>query len=332
MKNFQEAAGVDISKSTIDVFLHCAEIHQQFSNDKKGFNDLVKWVKKNSSPDIKDVLFCFEHTGVYSVPLSCFLTEKKLGFSMVPALEIKRSLGLVRGKDDKVDSKRIAEYAYLRREKIKLTKIPSKNLQKLAQLTSLRDRLVKERTGHKNSKEELESVLGKKEAKEMALVHKQLIKQLTRQVEKIEDKIMEIIKNDEVLLKHYKLATSVKGVGMIVAINVLATTNCFHSFDDPRKYCCYCGIAPFPYRSGTSIRGGTKISPLANKKMKALIDRSAMSAIKHDKELRAYYERKVKKGKMKRKVINAVRNKIVYRIFAVVKRGEPFVENYQRAA
>lgn len=332
MKNFKEAAGIDISKSTIDVTLHCAEVHEQFSNNKKGFNALVKWVKKHSSTDINEVLFCFEHTGVYSVPLSCYLNEKKIEFSMMSALEIKRSLGLVRGKDDKVDSKRIAEYAYLRKEKIKLTEIPSKNIQKLTQLTSLRDRLVKERTGHKNSKGELEYVLGKKEAKEMISVHKQLIKQLTRQIEKIEYKIMEIIKNDEVLLKHYRLTTSVKGVGMVVAINVIATTNCFHSFDDPRKYCCYCGIAPFPYQSGTSIRRGTKISPLANRKMKALIDRSAMSAIKHDKELREYYQRKVEKGKEKRKVINAVRNKIVHRIFAVVKRGEPFVENYQRAA
>jgi len=53
--------------------------------------------------------------------------------------------------------------------------------------------------------------------------------------------------------------------------------------------------------------------------MKSLLHLAAMSAIRLNNELRTYYRRKVGEGKNKMSVLNAVRNKIVHRIFAVVK-------------
>jgi transposase len=53
-----------------------------------------------------------------------------------------------------------------------------------------------------------------------------------------------------------------------------------------------------------------------------------MAAIQWNDELKQYYERKVAEGKNKMSVINAVRNKLVHRIFAVLRDDREYVENY----
>ena len=131
-----EVLGIDVSKKTIDVFLYCQGIHSEFDNSAKGFRSLLKWLKKHKV-DVDKLLICFEHTGLYSMSLSVFLNGQGLNFSIVGALEIKRSMGLVRGKNDKIDAERIAEYAYLRKQKLEPYKLPSQSILKLQKLLSL---------------------------------------------------------------------------------------------------------------------------------------------------------------------------------------------------
>lgn len=95
-----------------------------------------------------------------------------------------------------------------------------------------------------------------------------------------------------------------------------------------RKFACYSGIAPFEYRSGISIRGRTRVNPMANKKMKRYLHKASLTGIKLDEELKKYYERKVAEGKNKMSVLNAVRNKLLARVFAVVNRGFVYQKNY----
>lgn len=66
---------------------------------------------------------------------------------------------------------------------------------------------------------------------------------------------------------------------------------------------------------------------MANRRLKSLLHMGALSAIKVDPDLKAYYERKISEGKKPMSVINAVRFKLIDRIFAVTKRGEPFVKS-----
>ncbi|MEL6864006.1 MAG: transposase, partial [Bacteroidota bacterium] len=128
------------------------------------------------------------------------------------------------------------------------------------------------------------------------------------------------------LSRIFDLVTSVKGVGLIIALNMMVHSNCFKAFDSSRQFACYIGIAPFHKQSGSSLNISAKVSHLGQKKLKALITNGVMSAIQYDKELKAYYHRKVSQGKIKYKVINAVKNKLVHRVFAVVQRGTPYVE------
>lgn len=128
---FKIYVGVDISKLTIDVFIREAQAHKKFKNEIKGFDELLKWVRIYSKEPYKSILFCFEHTGLYSLPLAQFLEENNIPFSMISALEIKRSLGIARGKNDCIDSRRIADFAFRFQDKISLTKLPARDIARL---------------------------------------------------------------------------------------------------------------------------------------------------------------------------------------------------------
>lgn len=327
-----ETLGIDISKLTLDVHLHNKGNHQVFDNSTKGFKALFKWLVQSQSISVNELLICFEHTGIYALPLACFLHESKIAFTMEPAIHIKRSFGLVRGKNDKIDAKRIAEYAYMRKDKLNHYQLPAPELMQLQRLLTLRERMVKQRGGYNASYQENRRALKQKDNMLLFKSMEKVINQFNKQISSIENEITNIIGASTKLNSVYMLITSIKGVGLILGAHLLVSTHCFTSFDCSRKFACYCGIAPFPYQSGTSVKSRNKVSHFANKRMKVLLNLAAQSAVRHDPELKLYYERKIESGKSKMSTLNIVRNKIVHRVFAVVKRGTPYVELHQYAA
>jgi transposase len=136
----------------------------------------------------------------------------------------------------------------------------------------------------------------------------------------------DLIKEDETMITNYKLSKTVKGIGMVLAVQMLLHTHNYTRFESSRQFASYCGLVPYPFQSGTSIHGRNKIHPISDKKMKSLLSMSAISAIQHDKELKLYYQKRVEEGKPKMVVLNIIRNKIVSRVFATVNRGTPYVE------
>jgi transposase len=102
-------------------------------------------------------------------------------------------------------------------------------------------------------------------------------------------------------------------------------TDNFQKFSSSRQFSCYTGVVPLEHSSRTSIRGKSRVSHYANKKAKQLLNLAASVAIQH-KELKQYYQRRVAEGKSKMSTLNIVRNKLVDRMFAVVKRQTPYQE------
>jgi transposase len=327
-----DTVGIDISKLDFDVRIHSTQSYAQFENSNKGFKQLLIWVYKNSPFPSENIFFVFEHTGLYSHKLSVYLTEKEVAFALVPGLEIKRSLGLTRGKNDKVDATNIAKYAYRLRDELKPYKLPSEQIDTLKRLLSLRDRLVKQRAGFKTSLKEQKRILTKKDNRVLFTSQEKMMGYLTKQIKIIEQEMMEIVKNDEQLDEQFKLIVSIKGVGKQTALFLIAYTHGFSKFKNWRSFASYCGIAPFPNMSGTSIRGRTKVSNLANKKIKSILDLCAKSAIQSNLEMKNYYNKRVEQGKNKMSTINIVRNKLLSRIFAVVNRCSPYVDLMKYAA
>ena len=328
----KEIIGIDVSKLYLDVHLHYKGISSEFDNTVQGIGQLLAWVEKSSGFEREAVFFVFEHTGLYSYQLSELLSELGLNYTMEPGLAVRRSLGITRGKDDAIDAKKLALYGYRLRDELTPYQLADQDIQVLQSLLTLRDRMVRQRSGYKASLKEQQRVLQGDQYELLITTQKQLIVEFNRQIKQVEARIRAIIQANAKLKKLYQLITSVKGVGPQTAYHLMVCTNAFNRFTKWRPFAAYCGTAPFPYRSGSSIRGRTKVSHLANKKIKTLMDMCAKSAIQHDPQLKAYYQRKLKQGKKRMSVVNAVRNKIIARIFAVVNRQSPFVDTYKFAA
>ncbi len=323
--DIKEVIGIDVSKNFNEAHIHTNQKLIEFENNIKGFKAFEKWVLNNVKCPKNQIMFAFEHTGLYSHPLSVYFTEKRYSYIIIPGLELKRSMGITRGKDDKIDAKRIATYAYEKRSELKPYELPQEEIVQIKRLLSLREKLVKQRAGYKGTIGEFKIFLKRKDNRMLFDVHEKMIKELSKQIEKIEKNLDDIIKNDHQIKRMYKLITSIKGVGPQTALFLIVYTDKFTKFDNWRKFASYCGIAPFPNRSGISIRGRTKVSNLANKKIKSLLDLCAKTSIQHNPEMKLYYQKRVKIGKPKMSTINIIRNKILSRIFAVVQRGTPYV-------
>lgn len=320
MKNTSDVIGIDISKLKIDACHYHSSKPQTFTNEAKGFNKLIKWLK----PLIKDNYFvCFENTGYYSLALAVFLEQKQIAYCMVAPIQIKRSLGLVRGKTDQSDAYQIARYAWLHRQELEPSVLPAKLIMELSQILSLREQFVKQKVSLQNMLEAFGQGANMSSTEVIKLL-KQQVKQLLKQILKTEKAIDTLLQKTE-LKPNYKLLLSIVGVGRILAAQLIVHTKNFTSFANWRKFACYAGIAPFEHTSGTSIKGRTRVHHIADKKLKSLLNMAALSAIRHDPELKMYYKHKVEQEKNKMSVINAVRCKIVARAFAVVKRQTPYL-------
>ena len=150
---------------------------------------------------------------------------------------------------------------------------------------------------------------------------------IKRDIAGIESETERIINNDEKLSHLRKIITSVPGVGNIIGIQMIVLTNEFEVNWTAKKFASYCGIAPFERSSGTSLKRKARISYLANREIKSLLHIAAVGCIRsHKSFLGKYYARKVVEGKNKMSVINAIRNKIIQRIFACVKYNKCFEE------
>jgi transposase len=327
MKKYNYFFGVDISKKTVDItFITNEEIsHRQFTNDLEGMQLILQWLEELNIT-FEQTLFCMEATGLYCFPLTQFLTSHEIDIWIEHAIQIKKATALSRGKNDKVDSKRIAVYATKNLDRLRLWKPMPTTLQKIKHLASLRERLVETKKKLITPIKEFEDIGNNEMAKLLNKTINNSLAAIDKDLKNTEAKIIEIINDDDDLKQLYKLITSVVGIGFVTAINLLVYTNGFTVLKDARKLACYCGVAPFEYSSGSSIRGRTQVHFMANKKLKCNLHMASLSAVKLDADLKAYYERKVAEGKSKLSVLNAVKNKLLARVIAVVNKKELYVK------
>lgn len=330
MKNYVDVVGIDVSKLTIDAHIHYLSKHRVFSNSHKGYRALLLWAKKYLNE--QDYFFCFENTGLYSASLSVYLSENEIDYVEESALAINRSVGIVRGKTDKLDAAMIARYAWLHKEELTLSTAKEKDIQELGRLLATREQLVRDRAGKLSSLNEMQHLLASPSTDTCCKVLKKTIQYLTKQIEGLEQSIKNLMQKDPSFERNFKLLNTLKGVGLVLASQIIYHTGNFKRFDSWRQFSSYCGTAPFEHSSGTSIRRKSRIHHIGDRKMKTLLTLASVSAIQCDKELKQYYKKKLAEGKPKMVALNNVRNKILSRVFAVVKRGTPYVELQKFAA
>jgi len=329
---YRVIVGVDVSKKTLDfVGLVDGEklFHMQTTNNQKGIKSFYNKLSKEVDIDQDQWLTCMEHTGIYCNPLINYCIKQSEDLWIEDASKIKTFHGTSRGKNDAVDALRIADYAYSKQKKAILWVEPRQVIKNLKMLNNLRNRLIKSKKELSAPLKEEQGFEGEQLSEEHKLLLEPLLKNIKAQIKEVEKKMGQLIKADEHIKGLYKLITSVRGVGMIVAINTIIESNEFNKISCPKKMACHSGVAPFRYDSGTSVRSKSKVSHRANKRLKTLYHLAAMSAVSSKSgELKNYYERKIKEGKNKMAILNAVRNKIIHRIFACVRDNRKYEEVY----
>ncbi len=323
--------GVDVSKLTLDSKLLPAAQHRQVTNTLKGFNQWRQWIDRYKQTD-SEVLVVMEHTGLYSHLFELFLQGEGIGYVKKPAVEIKLSIGLTRGKSDRIDAGRIAQYGWMHREDLCAEKYPVAVIMQMKDLLSYRSKLVRDRSGYQvRLKEEIQTSRVRK-TDFLYTEQQKDIAYLDRKIEMVEKELFHLIKSNEGVNYNFLLLQSIKGVGRITAAYMIAVTNNFVCFTDPRKFNCYAGLAPFEHSSGKSIRAKNRVSQLANKTIKCLLRLSAFVAVRFNEELKTYYLKRVAEGKSKMSVLNIVGAKLVKTMFAVVKRQTPYIDHLPVAA
>ena len=319
----QHFVGCDVSKDTLDLALYQPKTdyrkfeHVQISNDTEGFKQLLQWLKARKIKK-NEVAIAFEHTGAYSIALAEWLHKKKITFSMLHPLDVKNACSRGRNKTDEVDAKFIADYAYTMREKLAPSGPEPKNIKHLRELRNERDLCVRCRASY------LCQIKVQTEAQTIARMHK-MADFMTVQIHQIEEEIKKIIAADETIATNYHLLISIPGIGMVNAVNTIVATGNFTRFQTSRQYAKFCSVSPMAVQSGTSVHSGNHVCKKGHNELKATLSEAARSAIIHDPQLRHYYQRKRSQGKSHGCVMNAVKFKLICRMFAVIKRQQPYV-------
>lgn len=334
MSEFNFFVGIDISKKYFDAaVLHQSNpgltMHQSFNQNEQGYKLFISWLREQGCTNNNEILICMEHTGIYINGLVEFLVSIDACMWIEMPLKIKRTIGLQRGGDDKLAAINIAQYAYRFKDKVTLWKPVNTVIERLRNLIAQRDRLITSLSRLTVPINELEQCGGNAtQIKELMSIQKTATTGLQKSIKAVEDCIDKLISNDAQICKVVNQVSSVKGIGKQTAVALFVYTRGFSMFETSKQLACYCGVVPFTKSSGSSVRYKSRVSPYANRKLKKLLHLCAMAALRFDKDLHDYYERKIAEGKNKMSIINAIRNKLLLRVFAVVRDNRNYVENF----
>jgi transposase len=326
--------GIDIGKERFHAAITIDGINfhnQEVDNTPGSIKVYFQQLKTKFNFTSKQLIVCIEHTGIYSYPLLDYLTRQSISVCLEPALRIKQSQGMQRGKTDKVDATRIAKYLFKNHHELKFWKPKREVIQRLQALLIVRERLIRAKTQFEVPVKESSQFI-KKSIRQLVIVNCQTtINAIKKDIKRVGAEISALIKQDSQLNAQVELATSVTGVGMIIAANMIVTTNEFQDITNHKKFACYSGVAPFPHQSGKSLRGKNKVSHMANKRIKTLLHLGARSAVRHSPEIKQYYNRKIAEGKPPFSVLNAVSNKLISRVFVCIRNQRMYEKIYPQA-
>ena len=330
---YQAIIGVDVSKEWLDL---CLLIQGDLvwrgrvKNDSTSIRKLLTELRQSFKLTLSQTLIVLESTGIYGMHLLEVAWGRKMPVWMEHAMHIKAANGMTRGKSDVIDAERIALYGLRYQDKIRLWTPPRDVLRQLKALSVTRQRMIRARKMLSQPIKEMKAFSGLKESKMVQTCSDPVISQLTKQIRMIDDQIKDLIQKDDHLSRQVNRITSIKGVGMVTAVAMVIETEEFTKYADAKKLACAAGVVPFAHSSGR-YKGKERVSHKANKRLKTLLHQCARSAVGVPGELREYYDRKVAEGKHKMSVLNAVRNKIVLRIFAVIRDDVMYNPKFQYA-
>ena len=314
--------GIDLSKETFDVMLRKTSkerIHAKFENNKKGFDKLGRWLKKH---DAKKVHACMEATNNYWEDLSEYLYEKGHTVSVVNPRQIKgfATSQLKRNKTDKLDSEVILDYCI--KMSPKAWTPPTPEQRQLRSYMRHRDALIKTRTQQKNRLKDCKDEYVRKSIQS-------LIDSINKQIKDMMQKVNELVKDNELLNKQKRLLISIKGIGNIVALTIMAEMPDIADYESAHAAAADIGVTPAYYESGDTIRRTPHISKIGKSAVRGVLYLPAMNAIRTNPVVKALADRLVAKGKNGKVIIVAAMRKLIHLAYGVLKNQTPFNPEWQ---
>lgn len=332
-KIVKQVLGIDVSQNELVVCLGrmhddwTPELysHGTFINSKKGFDAMVKWVKK-LTVETPSVRYVMEATGVYHESLAYYLEGKGHEVSIILPNKISnyfRTLE-IKTKTDKSDSEVIARFGLER--KLDQWKRPKQIFKSLKQLTRERDQIVEMRTIAKNQLH-AENAEAFPNSSSLARIKAHVVF-LDKQIAAIVKEITAAIKQDKEVAASIENICSIPGVGRLTAATVLAETNGFELIRNKRQLTSYAGLDVKEKQSGTSVKGKAKISKKGNRHLRKAMHLPALTAIRHEKRFKAVFVRLVSKHGIKMKAAVAVQRKLLEMIYTVYSKNALYDKNY----
>ena len=336
MKKCNYTLGVDVSKEWLNFCLmgKSLEIIGEWKIDNTIDAILIFFSQLSQLQQIKDlteIWLVMEHTGIYVQHLTHCAVLKDIQVSLVAATKISEHLGgkvKFEEKTDSIDARRIAEYGYRFADKLVVWSAASEGIVMIKRLHKQRERMLKAINLLEVPVQECKKFDTVSISQQLEQNQKSSLTTLKKDLKNIEQQLKQILDKDENYKQLMKSMKSVAGVGKVIATAMLIATEGFNKFkpDQAKAFNRFIGGAPLPKQSGKKKR--KKKTPRKGKKdLKALLTMGALSLIGTDSELGRYYERKIAEGKHHLAVMNAMRNKLVLRIFAVVRNQTIYQKN-----
>lgn len=337
---FKYVLGVDMSKNWFNFCLMSANYDILWEGEIENSDDwifrfLSELLKKEEVSAISDVFLCLEHTGIYVKPLVKCWASKGGQLSLIHAPKISQSLTGSFGweeKTDSLDARRIAEYGIRFHDKLQIWQVKNESLDLLQGLQRQRERLAQAIHNLEVPVNESKQFDALDMYHALSKHQSQSIKALKKDLKSLEKSLEQLIAQDPYLNKLFKLITSVEGVGPVTGREIMIATGGFTDFlpTQAKAFARYSGVVPYKKQSGKSVRKKERIGKRSHKKVKTLLTMGALSILKGKGELCEYYHRKKAEGKHHYSIINAMRNKMILRVFAVVRNQDMYQKNLNK--
>lgn len=333
-KLMKQCVGIDCSKDELvccfgyltDQWQTVYKANYVFSNTGRGYKQLLRWSEKLAD---KNVSLCFvvEATGIYHEKATYFLFDAGKQVNVVLPNKAKHFAQTmkVRTVNDKECAKMLTSMGL--EKQLDAWQKPDVVYAHLKQLTRERESVIYERTATKNQihAEEHSAFPIQSSLKRM----KKRIQLMDKQVEEIEQDIVAIVESHPALNEKIKKICTIKGVGFITAITVVAEANGFNLIRNSKQLVNYAGYDVVEKQSGTSVRGKSRISGKGNKHIRKAMHFPALTSVMHDAHHKALYTRLESKHGIKMKAYTAVQRKLLVLIYALWKKDECYDPGYR---
>ncbi len=301
--------GIDVSKQKLDVYLYPANKHFQISNSKSGFEQLLK---KLSTFEVS--LIAMESTGLYHREVFYFLSDKNIKVAVLNPARVKsfaNSLEQI-AKTDRIDARTIALFAS--KLNPRPSNPPSLLERKLELFNRRRSQLIRMRASEKNRIQSVNDSFIKKEIDKN-------IKNLSKQIEKIDLELNSILKQDEELNCKFKILKTIPGIGDKVA-KALITDLPELGKVNSKQIASIVGVAPKNRDSG--VYKGTRRISGGRKDLRCALYMSAMAVIQGNSSINIFYKNLVNRGKRPQVAMVAVIRKIISIANSLIKNNQNF--------